>query len=40
MAEHGHGEYERLPLDLLPDLYLAHMSHSTVTRGAAHNPIH
>lgn len=40
MAEHGHGEYERLPLDLLPDLYLAHMSHSTVTSGKAHNPIH
>lgn len=40
MAEHGHGEYERLPIDLLPELYLAHLPHSTVTSGKAHNPIH
>jgi len=40
MAEHGHGDYRALPLDLVPDLYLAHISHSTVTSGRAHNPIH
>lgn len=40
MAEHDHGDYRRLPLDLLPPLYLAYIPHSTTTSGKAHNPVH
>ncbi len=39
MAAHGHGRYEKLSLELLPDLYLAYIPHSTMTSGRAHNPI-
>ncbi|MBD3291411.1 MAG: hypothetical protein GF393_00695 [Armatimonadia bacterium] len=40
VAEHGHGEYRRLDLDLLPPLYLAWIPHSTTTSGKAHNLVH
>lgn len=40
MAEHEHGMYQRLPLDLLPPLYLAWVPHSTTTSGKAHNRVH
>ena len=40
MREYGHGHYERLNVDLLPDLYLAYIPYSTTTSGKAHNPIH
>ncbi|MGC9317342.1 MAG: mevalonate kinase family protein [Armatimonadota bacterium] len=40
MSAHGHGLYEKLPLDLLPALYLAYVPHSTTTSGEAHNLIH
>ncbi|MGI5817789.1 MAG: mevalonate kinase [Armatimonadota bacterium] len=36
----GHGEYQRLPIDLLPPLYLAWIPHSTTTSGRAHNRVH
>lgn len=40
MREHGHGLYEKLALDLLPELYLAYIPHSTTSSGKAHNLIH
>lgn len=40
MAEHQHGRYRRLPLELLPPLYLAWIPHSTTTSGKAHNRVH
>ena len=40
MDEHGHGRYRRLPLALLPPLYLAWVPHSTTTSGTAHNVVH
>ena len=40
MREYGHGHYERLPMDLLPDLYLAYIPYSTMMSGKAHNPVH
>ena len=40
MTEHEHGEYRRLPMDLLPPLYLAWVPHSTTTSGRAHNRVH
>jgi len=36
----GHGEYRRLPLELLPPLYLAWIPHATTTSGKAHNRVH
>jgi len=40
MEKHGHGIYENMPLELLPELYLAHIPHSTTTSGKAHNLVH
>lgn len=40
VAEHGHGRYRRLPMELLPPLYLAWIPHSTTTSGKAHNLVH
>lgn len=40
MAEHGHGRYRRLPMELLPPLYLAWIPHATTTSGKAHNVVH
>ncbi|MFO8081406.1 MAG: hypothetical protein R6V07_14050 [Armatimonadota bacterium] len=40
MAAHEHGQYRRLPLELLPPLYLAWVPHSTETSGRAHNRVH
>jgi len=40
IAEHGHGRYRRLPMELLPPLYLAWIPHSTITSGKAHNLVH
>ncbi len=37
MGEHGHGYYERLPLDLLPPLYVAYLPHSGRCSGKMHN---
>jgi len=39
MAEHDHGRYRRLPLELLPPLYLAWIPHATTTSGKAHNVV-
>ncbi len=39
MAEHGHGSYEPLALDLLPPMYVAWNPHVTTTSGKAHNPM-
>jgi glucuronokinase len=36
---HGHGEYEALPVDVLPPLYLAYVPCSTMTSGQAHNSV-
>ncbi len=40
MAEHGHGIYRPLPLELLPPLYIAWDPRSTKTSGKMHNPMH
>jgi len=40
VARHGHGLYRRLPVDLVPTLYLAWIPHSTSTSGKAHNLVH
>jgi len=40
MQKHGHGLYRRLPVDLLPPLYVAYVPHSTRTSGKAHNVVH
>jgi glucuronokinase len=40
MEQHDHGQYRRLPMDLLPPLYLAWVPHSTTTSGTAHNLVH
>jgi len=37
MREHAHGRYEKLPVSLLPPLYLAYIPYSTVASGRAHN---
>ena len=39
VAEHGHGNYEPLALELLPPMYIAWNPHSTTTSGKAHNPM-
>jgi len=39
MAQHGHGGYEPIPLELLPPMYVAWNPHATVTSGKAHNPM-
>jgi len=38
-AAQGYGNYEPLPVDLAPPLYLAYVPCSTVTSGQAHNPV-
>lgn len=40
LAEHGHGRYRRMPIALLPPLYLAWIPHATTTSGKAHNVVH
>ena len=39
MAEHGHGIYRPVPLELLPPLYIAWDPRSTKTSGKMHNPM-
>lgn len=39
VEEHGHGYYERLPVNLLPPVYVAYLPHSTTCSGKMHNPM-
>ncbi len=39
IAEHGHGIYRPLPLELLPPLYIAWDPRTTKTSGKMHNPM-